>query len=417
MTSSTSTSDRRSTPRDLPPSTLAVRDLVAEAFSGVVARPGRTLLTVLGTMLGISALVSTLGLAKTAGSQIVERFDVFSATSVVVTNESQGGDFLHRLPLNAEQRLARLNGVNAAGAVGIVDVNGAMSSSVPIPDPSAQHEFHIPVYAASPGIGAAVDATLITGRWFDQGNSNREDGVAVLGPGAAQRLNITRVDQQPVIFIGQTPFIVVGVVEATRRLPELLNAIIIPEGTATVRYDYQTATKVQIDVEIGAAELIAEQAPVALNPNDPGSLSVEKPPEPEELRERVEQDVNALFIILGGVALLVGAIGIANVTLVSVLERVGEIGLRRALGASQGHIAAQFILEAGFIGVIGGVVGTSLGVLIVVVVAATRIWTPILDPWVPIAAPILGALIGIIAGLYPAYRAASMQPVDALRAT
>jgi ABC-type antimicrobial peptide transport system permease subunit len=115
------------------------------------------------------------------------------------------------------------------------------------------------------------------------------------------------------------------------------------------------------------------------------------------------------------VSLLVGALGIANVTLVSVLERVGEIGLRRALGAARRHIAAQFLVESGVMGLLGGIVGASLGVLVVVIVSASRTWTPVLEPWVPLAAPLVGGLIGLLSGTYPSLRAAAMEPVESLR--
>lgn len=397
---------------------LGFRDLMAESIAGIFARPARTALTILGTVLGIGALVATLGVARTAGNQIIGRFDELAATSVVVTNEQGffgGGENRAAIPIDAEDRLLRLNGVIAAGSFGSVDVGSDLVRSVPIPDPLAQTEFQMTVYATSPGILDAVRGELRTGRFFDAGHSRRADHVAVLGPGAAQRLNITRVDQQPVIFIGEEVFVVTGIIEDVLRQPSLLNAVLIPEGTARAVYEFPSTSTVQIDVEVGAASLIAQQAAVAIDPNRPGLLQVQSPPEPESLRRDVEGDVNALFLVLGAVSLLVGAIGIANVTLVSVLERVGEIGLRRALGAARRHIAAQFLVESTTMGLVGGVIGASLGVLVVVGISATRTWTPILDPWLPVGAPLLGAVTGLLAGLYPAIRASRLEPVEALR--
>ena len=209
---------------------------------------------------------------------------------------------------------------------------------------------------------------------------------------------------------------VLGILEDVRRQPELLNSIIVPEGTARELYELESPTTVQIHTEIGAASLISTQAPIAVSPDDPGAVQVQAPLEPEEVRADVEEDVNALFLMLGGVSLLVGAIGIANVTLVSVLERVGEIGLRRALGAGRRHIAYQFLLESTGVGFFGGVIGASLGVLVVVSVSAVRTWTPVMDARIALAAPLLGGLVGLVAGLYPAWRASRMAPVDSLRA-
>ncbi len=224
------------------------------------------------------------------------------------------------------------------------------------------------------------------------------------------------MDQQPVVFVGDAGFTVLGILEDVQRQPELLNALIIPEGTAREMYGLESPTTVQIDTEIGAASLISAQAPIAVSPDDPDAVQVQAPLEPDEVRAGVEEDVNALFLMLGGVSLLVGAIGIANVTLVSVLERIGEIGLRRALGAGRRHIAYQFLLESTGVGLFGGVIGASAGVLVVVTVSALRTWTPVMDPRIALAAPVLGALVGLLAGLYPALRASRMAPVHSLRA-
>jgi ABC-type antimicrobial peptide transport system permease subunit len=303
----------------------------------------------------------------------------------------------------------------AVGAMGTVNVGADLTSAVQLDDPLGRNEFQIDVLAASPGLLNAVKGELRMGRWFDAGHEARADDVVVLGPGAAAELNIFRVDQQPVIFIGDTPFVVMGILRDVDRQPQLLDAIIMPESTASKHYGYTSASIVQIDVSLGASELIAAQAPIALNPNDPSVYRVETPPSADSLRNRVQGDVNSLFLILGAVSLLVGAIGIANVTLVSVLERVGEIGLRRAVGARRRHIAGQFLLESTAMGLVGGIIGATIGVLVIVILAASRDWTPVLAPWIPIGAPLLGAATGLFAGIFPSLRAASLEPVEALR--
>ncbi len=409
---------RSADPPDPAPSGFRIADLIDETVAALVDRPSRTALTALGTVLGVAALVATLGLAETAGNQIVTRFDELEATEVVVSPSNSDGNpdrQVSVIPWDAEDRLIRLNGVTAAGTETDVDVGGAVRS-VPVNDPLGQNEFQIPVIASSAGLFDAARATVRTGRTFDEGHNSRADAVAVLGPGAAQRLNIDRVANSPAIFIGDdVTLTVIGILDDTLREPKLLNAIIVPDGFARDQLALSAPGEVLIETEIGAAELIGGQAAIALAPNNPGLLRVSVPPSPSRVRSSVEGDLNSLFLVLGGVSLLAGAIGIANVTLVSVLERTGEIGLRRALGAGRRHIAAQFLTESAALGALGGLFGASIGVLIVVIVSARQEWTPVLAPWLPFAAPVLGAAIGLLAGTYPAWKAAKLEPITALR--
>jgi len=406
----------RSNRSAVPRSGITIRDLFDEAIAGLFARPGRTMLTVLGVVIGLAALVATLGLSRTASNRIIGRFDELAATEIVVTAKpGPAGAEPEALPWDAAARLRRLNGVVAAGTLSAVDTGDALVSTSPVSDPRSQTDFQLSVQAASPGLFTAVRADLETGRLPDIGHSDRADRVAVLGPGAALRLGITGVEQLPAIAIGDDLYLVIGILRDVARQPDLLGSIIIPEGTA--RHDFGLASPelVAVETQIGAATLIAQQAPLALRPDDPSILKVASPPEPQRVREAVQSDLNVLFLLLGGVSLLVGAIGIANVTLVSVIERTGEIGLRRAIGATRWHIAAQFLLESTSMGVVGGILGASLGSLAVVAVSAYRDWTPVLDPAAPFLAPLVGGVIGLVSGTYPALRGARMEPVDALR--
>ncbi|MEM9518083.1 MAG: ABC transporter permease [Actinomycetota bacterium] len=400
-------------------SVFFARDLLAEAVAGITSRPSRTALTALGTVLGVAALVATLGLARTAGNRIVSRFDELSATEIVVNPANTGGGTQARrspIPWDSQDRLERLNGVAAAGTKSDVDLGGALVRAVPVVDPTGATAFPIPLIATSGGLFDAVRAELATGTFFDEAHNDLNASVAVLGPAAAQRLSITRVDNQPAIFVGDVPIVVVGILSEVQREPDMLNAIIITDGFARERFGLGAPAAVHIDTDIGAAQLIGDQAALALVPNNPELVRVQVPPDPASLRERVGEDINALFLLLGGISLLVGAIGIANVTLVSVLERTGEIGLRRSLGATKIHVATLFLTESAILGFIAGVVGTSIGVLTVVGVSAVNTWEPVLQPWLPLATPLLGLVIGIVSGAYPAWRAAAIEPIAALRA-
>lgn len=406
-------------PTPPPPARLPPRDLLREAAAGLLARPARVALTVLGTVIGVGALVATLGLSKTAGNQIVGRFSEVAATDVVVSpvpGALGGSAAREAIPWDAEARLLRLNGVREAGTLSDVNVRGVLARSVPINDPLGQTEVQLPVKAASPGLWGAVRAQLAAGRFPDRGHSVRGDRAVVLGMNAARRLGISNLDQQPAIFIGDRLYQVSGLVRSVDRQPSLIGSITIPEGTARQEFGLAAPALAQVETDMGAVELVARQAPMALSPSEPALLRVAAPPDPKTLRAGVENDLNALFLLLGGVSLLVGALGIANVTLVSVLERIGEIGLRRALGAARRHIAAQFLLESAAMGLLGGIVGASLGTLVVVAVSASRTWTPVLDPWMPLAAPLAGTLIGLLSGMYPSLKAAATEPVEALRA-
>jgi putative ABC transport system permease protein len=398
---------------------LHLSDLVGEAIAGLAERPVRTALTSLGTVLGIASLVATVGISRTAGAQIVSRFDALAATYVVAEPNSGGGfggqQKSSSIPWDAGVRMERLNGVTAAGTLSDVNVGNLMVRSVPVRDPLDPVEFQKPIKAASPGLFSAIRTKLTAGRVFDSLMNDAGARVAVIGRVTAADLGITRVEQRPVLFIGDRSFEVIGIIDDVAREADLLDAVIIPDKTAKDLYQLAAPGSVRIETVIGGARLIVRQTPRAIDPNDPTRIQITADAEPTTVRTGVQNDLNGLFLALGLLILAVGAVGIANITLVSVIERTPEIGLRRALGASRLHIASQFLTESALTGLIGGTIGSTLGILMTIGVAAAKQWTPVLPTTLPVLAAFGGGLIGLLAGLLPARRATHLQPIEALR--
>jgi macrolide transport system ATP-binding/permease protein len=397
------------------------RDLVDETIAGLTAKIGRTIWMVSGTIAGVATLVSIVGLSRTTGNRINENFNALTATEVIVEPETQGnvgGGTVNQsaLPWDAEKRLARLNGVVASGTLSaLFDL---AIHPFPIPD---QADPTLPIKAASPGLFRSINAKLLMGRYFDSGHSIRADRVCILGATAAQRLNINRLDTPHTINFARHTYLVIGVIRTDQTSPraaELYDAVIVPNGTAQRDFQLKAPTSVHIDTARGATRLIESQAPAALNPAAPDRLSARRTSgAPTRLRDQTKQDINFLYLAIGGVVLLLAAAFITALSITSVQERTGEIGLRRALGASQRHITMQFLAECATIGVIGGLTGTAIGIAVTVGTAASRNDTPVLDAWLPIAAAGGGVLLSIVAGLYPAFKAARLEPVDALRSS
>ncbi|MCS5713129.1 ABC transporter permease [Herbiconiux sp. CPCC 205716] len=399
-----------------------LRDIGGEALASVGARPGRLLLGILGTLVGIGALVMTTGLGQTASGQLASRFDEVAATHAEVEPATaSGADGTERavatLPDDSLARVSGLAGVTAAALLAPIDLDGRTIATVPLVDPSRPPSTPPAVVAASGDLLGAVGGRLQRGRMFDSGHEQRHDRVVVLGAAAAESLGVTSIDARPTLFIGGHAYAVIGILAASETRRSLESSVILPLATARAEFPGVTASTLALGVELGAGALVAHQAPIALAPSLPEVYSVSAPGEPSTFQTGLQGDLDLVFLAIGLITLLAGALGIAGTTLGGVTERTGEIGLRRALGATRGEIAGQFVAESAAVGVLGGLMGSAAGVFVVVGVSAAQGWTPVLDLALAFGAVGVGGLVGLLAGLLPSHRAARIEPAEALRTT
>jgi putative ABC transport system permease protein len=414
----------------LPPSRLTVRDAASEAIAGIVQRLGRTVLTMLGTILGVGAFVAVLGLTATGAGQISHQFTVLEDTTVSVDDNGPvnnvampGTNPAIGFPADADAIAEHINGVMAAGVWWPVSLpqNAEFTGSLALSAASSQT---VNLLAASPGAVKAMGLSMVAGSPLSPYENDTDQHVAMIDSTTAGALGISaaRLASHPAVFVDGIAYTVIGVYSSAQRVVSDESAMLIPENTALADYGNPTPgiggqeeAQMVVATKIGAAQAVAEQIAAAELPTDPSRLVVTHPPNPQNLQGEVTGDLTTLFLVLALISLLIGTVGIANTTLVAVLERTEEIGLRRALGARPRHIAAQFLAESVTLGTLGGLIGTCLAVLVVVIFAAAKDWTAVLNPVYTLPAPLIGSVVGLLAGAYPALRAARTSPLAALR--
>ena len=390
-------------------SRLLWRDTIGLGYRGILTRRGRSVLTAAGIAIGIAAIVAVLGISASGRADLLAVLDDLGTNLLRVT---QGQGILGQsdgFPDGAAEMAGRIGPVSSYSATTLVDASVRRSPLIPELQTSG-----IGVFTARDNLLDLLGGTMQEGRFLDAAADRLP--VTVLGEVAAQRLGIRSLDPQPRVYLGDTWFTVIGIVDPLPLHPDLERAAFVGATVAADLFDTPAApSAIYLRVNPDVVDDVVEVLPSSVNPQSPDQVEITRPSDALAARKAAEEALTGLLVALGAVALLVGGVAIANIMVMSVLERRMEIGVRRALGATRGHIRAQFLIESTLLAAAGGVVGVLLGAGITVAFAISRDLT--------LAVPIAGLFgsigaalaVGAVAGLYPAIRAARIEPAEAVR--
>ena len=401
------------------PHPLRVTDLARLASIGVRTRRLRAALSALGIAIGVAAIVAVLGLSSSSQAGLLAEINALGTNLLTVAPGQDFSGSTVALSLDAPGMIARIGAVYDVAYTGTIPgAYGYRSRLIPSVNTNA-----LTIAATSLNLPGAVGTGVVQGRFLNRATAT--EPVCVLGAGAAQLLGIDRIYPGERIWVDGMWFYLAGVLRPAILAPEIDTSVLIGFAAAERYLGYASVyhrhralgNPTEIYLRAGTDEVRSVYGVLAAtaNPENPSEVSLSQPSDALVAEADAKGAFNGLFLGLGAIALLVGAIGVANIMIISVLERRSEIGLRRALGASKGQIRMQFLAEAVVLALLGGAAGVAAGALATEIYAHSRHWITVI-PTLAWAGGIGSAFaIGAIAGILPAIRAARLSPTDALR--
>jgi putative ABC transport system permease protein len=398
---------------------LGLKDGLRVASVGLRARPLRAALSGLGIAIGTAAIVGVLGLSSSSQAGLLAEIDRLGTNMLTAeAGQTLTGEEA-KLPVEAPARITHLDDVEMVGTTGLMTDEKVYRNSMI----RAANSSGLQVRATSLNLPSVLSTGVARGDWLNKGTARMP--VAVLGSIAAERLGIDRVHADQRIWLGGQWFNVAGILNSSPLEPDIDVSALIGYPAAERYLDYVSIVRGEkragppssIYVRAATDHVLAVQSLLArtANPEAPSEVNVSQPSDALTARAAAAGAFDSLFLGLGVVALIVGAVGVANIMIISVLERRSEIGLRRALGATKSQIRTQFLSESILLAAIGGIAGVFAGAVATAVYASSKSWAVVIpvEAWSGgIAAAIL---IGAFAGLMPAVRASRMPPTVALR--